>query len=332
MLPLVRRLRIAALLVTLPTTVAAQTFDALGTRAAGMGGAFVAVADDASAVYWNPAGFASGSYVSLVFDWTAAKLEPDDSLASGRRTGLLTAVGFPALGLSYYRLRDSTVTLGQSAGISTNRLDSLITHHTGATLVQTIVPGLDVGATFKLVRGVASSSELPIAADGSRLDAGEHFISKGSNKFDVDLGFMGTLGPIKAGLTLRNMTEPEFETPGGGLEGLKLKRQARAGIAVAPRTGWLVAADLDLTKTAGPLGEQRLLAFGGEGRVAARATVRGGFRVNTAAGEETGTKAAGLSAGVSYALTPYVMLDAQVTGGAGTRAARGWGVSGRFVY
>ena len=37
----------------------AQTFEAVGTRAAGMAGAFVAVADDASAAYWNPAGFAA---------------------------------------------------------------------------------------------------------------------------------------------------------------------------------------------------------------------------------------------------------------------------------
>ncbi len=35
-------------------TASAQGFEAVGTRALGMGGAFVAVADDASAVYWNP--------------------------------------------------------------------------------------------------------------------------------------------------------------------------------------------------------------------------------------------------------------------------------------
>ena len=34
----------------------AQSFETVGTRAQGMGGAFVGVADDASAVYWNPAG------------------------------------------------------------------------------------------------------------------------------------------------------------------------------------------------------------------------------------------------------------------------------------
>ena len=40
----------------------------VGTRASGMAGAFVAVADDATAVYWNPAGVATGSLVSVVLD------------------------------------------------------------------------------------------------------------------------------------------------------------------------------------------------------------------------------------------------------------------------
>ena len=34
----------------------AQPYESLGVRALGMGGAFVAVADDATAAYWNPAG------------------------------------------------------------------------------------------------------------------------------------------------------------------------------------------------------------------------------------------------------------------------------------
>jgi long-chain fatty acid transport protein len=44
-----------------PHVVTAQSFAAVGTRAAGMGGAFVGVADDASAIYWNPAGLAVGT-------------------------------------------------------------------------------------------------------------------------------------------------------------------------------------------------------------------------------------------------------------------------------
>jgi len=51
--------------LSLPLSVHAQTFGGVGTRADGMGGAFVAVADDASAGYWNPAGIATGATVDL---------------------------------------------------------------------------------------------------------------------------------------------------------------------------------------------------------------------------------------------------------------------------
>ena len=50
-----------ACLLALPVQASAQSLDTIGTRAQGMGGAFVGVADDASAVYWNPAGLAGGA-------------------------------------------------------------------------------------------------------------------------------------------------------------------------------------------------------------------------------------------------------------------------------
>ena len=76
--------------VTIPVSVAAQTFGGVGTRAEGMGGAFVAVADDATAVYWNPAGIATGA----TFDFQVA-FAPDSSVFVG--------ASLPVLGLSYYR-------------------------------------------------------------------------------------------------------------------------------------------------------------------------------------------------------------------------------------
>src|SRR5215212_1066894 len=87
----------AILAAALPGAAAAQTFDAAGTRAAGMGGAFVAVADDASAAYWNPAGFAAGSFFSLVLDGATARVDPAGGDRLGSQSALLFAIGAPAL-------------------------------------------------------------------------------------------------------------------------------------------------------------------------------------------------------------------------------------------
>lgn len=52
------------------TTAAPFLTIAQGARALGMGTAFVAVADDQSAMYWNPAGIADLSGYRIVFDYT----------------------------------------------------------------------------------------------------------------------------------------------------------------------------------------------------------------------------------------------------------------------
>jgi hypothetical protein len=52
------------------TTAATFLSISQGARAAGMGSAFVAVADDPSSLYWNPAGIASGGN-GVLFDHTA---------------------------------------------------------------------------------------------------------------------------------------------------------------------------------------------------------------------------------------------------------------------
>jgi hypothetical protein len=330
MMPMLARVTVAVTLLACPPGARAQSFEAVGSRAAGMGGAFVAVADDASAAYWNPAGFAAGSFFSLVIDRTGGKANPPDAAGGRGRTGLLIALGAPPLGLSYYRTRTTTLAAipTLAAGLTTPgivRVDTLTTHHTGVTLVQSIAPGLAVGATLKAVRGTASSSLHPDENRGSLLAGDSDPDGKTSTRFDADLGVMATLGRIKAGLTVRNLTEPGFQTEGEAAS-LTLQRQARAGVAVTPVPGWIASADLDLTRSAGPLGDVRTFAAGSEARVHRKVFVRGGVRVNT-----VGAHTPSVSAGASFAATASLLLDAQVTGGS-DRTERGWGVAARFGY
>jgi F plasmid transfer operon protein TraF len=333
-----RQVMVAFAVLLFPSAAAAQAIETVGTRPAGMSGAFVAVADDASAVYWNPGGLANASIFSLVIDRTQGRTGLSEP-AAGSRSGFLIALAAPALGLTYYRLR-ATALAGpdlaiEPAGPGRNvirpgevRLDTLVTHHAGVTLVQSLTDGIAVGATLKMVRGIATGGVVPDANREALLSDSGELAGRGSTKVDADIGVLASAGSLRAGLTVRNVSEPEFKTSGG--DTLALQRQARAGVALTPMSGWIVAADFDLLKTRGPFGEGRDAAFGVEGRVARRAFVRGGFRFNTV-GDSAEDRAASTSFGGSYAVRAAFLVDAQVTVGS-KRSARGWGIGGRFLY
>ena len=75
----ISKLTLAGLLVLLTCQVA-EAQAPLGVRAQGMAGACVGVADDASAVYWNPAGLATGAFVSLILDYGRTDTVPERDL------------------------------------------------------------------------------------------------------------------------------------------------------------------------------------------------------------------------------------------------------------
>ena len=316
---------ILALIVLAPVAAAAQTFDSVGTRARGMGGAFVAVADDGSAVYWNPAGLAGGAYFSLVLDGNTAKVAPDPALRAGKETSWLLALSTPALGISYYRLRTASARLAPVPGEF--QVEALVTHHAGVTVVHSLTDGIAVGATVKLVRGTAAAATGPAASAESLLDEAD-LLGRTGSRADLDVGIMarGSLGSL--GLTLRNLTEPSFETGSGASLELNLDRQARAGASILLLRSWKLAADADLTRNRGPLGDVREVAIGTEGQITRRFAARSGLRLNTAGDRG---RAPAFSAGASVAVTGTVLIDAQVTTGS-DEALRGWGIAGRAVF
>ena len=314
-------------------SASAQSFEALGTRAQGMGGAFVGVADDASAVYWNPAGLAFGSYVTLVIDWSTGKAEPDDEPQAGSRSANLIALGTPPLGLSYYRLRTTTLTptapLIDPLAPDTVLVQRLTTHQAGVTIVQSLLDYLAVGATLKLVRGIAAQGVVVDADRADLLDEAGDLPDAASTKFDADIGVMATFGGFRAGLTIRNITEPDFETPGDAAV-IELQRQTRAGISYIAIQGLILAADIDVETVTGSLGEARYLATGAEAQILRRVFARGGFRFNTL-NDQPGGMAPVYSLGGSFAILSSLIVDGQVTLGS-EAGDRGWGVSGRVVF
>src|ERR1043165_5044581 len=100
---------VVMLLAAAPAS-AQQIFETVGSRALGMGGAFVAGADDSTAVYWNPAGLAGGGVAGGTLEWTQLRTgDQTTSPVAGptRRYSHFVTLGSWPLGLSYGRLEST---------------------------------------------------------------------------------------------------------------------------------------------------------------------------------------------------------------------------------
>src|SRR5215204_386526 len=103
----IRRRWLALAVITafsvLPRGASAQTIESVGTRALGMGGAFVAVANDSSATWWNPGALADGLFLDMTLGRAAGGVTEQ---VPGFRTSVSQfSLTTPPVGFSYYRLR-----------------------------------------------------------------------------------------------------------------------------------------------------------------------------------------------------------------------------------
>jgi hypothetical protein len=330
-------------LVCLAAPVAAQPTDGVGVRASGMAGAFTAVADDATASWWNPAGMAGGAYFNALIE-AGAQSEPrsertaaGDPQSASRANARSFAVAFPALGLSYYRLRISeiqpqtstgnTAPGRQEGGAAEVRLRSLVLNQFGASVGQSLGSHLVIGSTLKLV-SAGTASQIQSGAAGS-LDTADGIDPSREVHAGLDVGAMAVFGRARIGVMVRNLNETVL---GSGSDAFTLSRHARVGAALSSGTRGVigsatVAVDADLTATTTVNGDERLFAAGGEAWTTARTFgVRGGVSVNT-----IGTRRTALSGGVSAAVKKGVYADGALTGGT-DQGRHGWALGLRVTF
>jgi hypothetical protein len=331
------------LLVGSPREARAQLYESVGIRAQGMAGAFVAVADDATATWWNPAGLARGGFFSAVVEFETNREPASDRDAGGHAqpawqesTGGI-AVAFPALGVSYYRLRVSEMRTSSTTGSNpVDRLDlgpgdvrlrTLAVHQFGATIAESLGDHITIGSTLKLLHGGVGSA---IATDATAsLDRAGELDGGGQTHGDLDVGVLASWGMARVGASVKNVTAPVF---GSGVDAWTLDRQARVGLALATDRSNTVSAvtaavDADLTRTSTAAGDIRHLSAGVEvlsgGR---RYGVRAGATVNT-----IGDLRPSASAGGTVRLRPGFFADVAGTIGS-DKALRGFGVSARVAF
>ena len=320
----------------------AQSFDQVGTRAKGMGGAFVAVADDATATWWNPAGVPNSFVVDAVLDFQTSGFTDNGPVPPGKSPGTRNGVAgfafcFPAVGLSYYRVRQTGIEPATAATLP-GRQDpatgplarSLLTEQVGVSLVQSLGDSLVVGATLRVVHGgVSTAPGVPGDVDAG-LDAAAEADGPTRTTGDVDVGAVLHVKRLRLALAARNLAAPDFPASDG--ISWRIDRVVRVGMAVvdghgAGRQDWTVSADADLTRESTPFGDRRDVAFGAERWIAHRRVgVRGGLRVSTVDDARTA-----VSGGASVGLISGVWVEAQATGGA-DRTTRGWGIDAHVMF
>lgn len=310
----IRNVALMAAVLALATAQAAVAQSQVGPRAAGMAGAFVAVADDATAVYWNPAGVGTGAIVSAVFDAGRFQMGAPERqrAATEEDTGAVVAISATAIGFAYYRAG----TFGTAAAVepAVSSLDgreevrrsvhALTTTTAGVSLVQSLSEHLIVGVTPKVMHG------------------------SGRNAVDVDAGVIAWVNRFRFGVVGRNLTTPAFDADGSGA--IELDREVTIGGAWG--SGWtgisrvIVSVDGDVLSRPTLTGDRRDVAAGVETWwLRQRLGLRGGVRRST-----IGDPRGALTAGVSAGLKPGMLLEAHV--GRGADDERSWSVGARMTF
>jgi hypothetical protein len=307
-------------LLAQPRTVLAQVFESVGSRALGMGGAFVAVADDGSAAFWNPAGVALAPKGHLTVEWVRFQTG-DQNLpplpGPTKRTSSFASFGTSNYGFAFGSFQRAEL-VSTNLGLAAENLK--VTQYS-VTVLQGLSKQIIVGSTLKFLRGYSALGPVIGSTGGTALSNAYDYNSGSVDRFDFDIGVLVNLKKVRLGLSTKNLQEPSFPSSAG--TAITLKREVRSGISVLPTGGLTLAMDVDLDTVDLRGGLRRMIALGGEQRIGSRLALRGGVRWSV-----TGNRQLVGTAGGSVALRAGAWLDLHYTQG-DLDGDRGFGIAFR---
>lgn len=235
-------------------------------RAWGLGQSYCAVADDATAIYWNAGGLAylEGTYISLTHSQLVPMLAPDVYYENISATHKLKNVGTLGLNLTY-------LTYGKWWETTTG----------GVPVAEHSSYEFSIGGYYatKLSEKVGLGMGLKIAHVYLAPATEQTGFKEGAGwSFAADFGFLWKVHPkFNAGLTLQNLgpdmsfIEKEDSAP--------LPRTLRLGIAVWPLVGESYSSLISLEATKALIGLDKIYSEGNFSEVGRDATLNGGVEV-----------------------------------------------------
>ena len=248
-----------------------------GARPVGLGGAFVAVADDVNALYYNPG--ALGRIEGVAFQASYASMSMDRTPYHGALVWNMPSVG--ALGFAMTGFKISDIDGRDTSGEPTASFESTETALTIGYGRQ-VAPWLGAGASFKYLEHSLSESK----ADGIGFDVGVH------SRFEIGSSLVDALS---FGVAVSNMgSKLEWDTSSSRSDDVLATSRYGVAVDVTPGEVARIVATAEGSKT----GDRDM-----EMHVGAEFWVRDVFAVR--AGLDDGDLVFGLSGGVGPVRLDY---------------------------
>lgn len=300
-----RPLRAIAIFIglTIPAQALAVEFAIVGPRAAGMGGAGVAVTTDSLATYWNPAGLAMTQTVDIraqvsvqgidrrgvihtledITNTPIATAQTQELLARINSGGSLSAVTTGGL---YFKGHIGEHVIGFNVSDVATAGSFVLQNFTApgnSIFGKLALHGLEarqaafsyayafadktfsIGVTGKVIQGAAYVGTAAVTG-GEGVTLSDNFGKPTiSTAFGIDVGAIYRPSSwLRFGVVVKDLNQPGFDAPDGTR--FKLNPQIRGGIAINPYSSLTLTGDVDATsnKTFVPGQKSQVLSLGAE--------------------------------------------------------------------